>query len=116
MVTPVSQLTVGAIAVFVYQQLKRSSWFPLVSEESSKTVKWVWAGIFAWGQTLGIHFTFDPATHVLAISGLTALGILQGAWSAIQQFAIQEGWYQVVVNKPALPSATPAAPATGVKP
>lgn len=92
-------LTAAAVASFALQILKKAKWFTMLSSDSSKTIKFVFAALAALLSHLGISYAYDPQLHTLLISGLSVATIAAAAWAWLQQFVIQEGWYQVALNK-----------------
>ncbi len=95
----VSQITLGAVASWVLQALKNSSWFPLLSEESSKVAKIAWGVVASICAITGLTYVYDATAHTLLIQNF-GLGLVANAvWHWLTQFVMQEGWYQVVFNK-----------------
>jgi hypothetical protein len=82
-----TQFTASAVIVFIGHQLER--WFPRLAA-TAPMIKRSVAWLIAAGVALGVHHTFNPATGVLVITGLTYGGIAHGLWHWVQSVALQE--------------------------
>lgn len=65
-----TQLTMSAVIVFILQVLKKASWFPWLSDQTQR-LNTIVAVVLSGLAALGIHSSFDPASHVLTITGLS---------------------------------------------
>lgn len=98
-----SQLTSSAMVIYALQMIKKSSWFPWLTAETktlNRVVGFLGAGLTA----VGIHFAFDVQAGVFVISGLTAAGLLHGAWHWAQQYALQQLAYDAAVAQKGAPA------------
>lgn len=93
------QITISAVMVYVLQALKKSKWFPLLQQQTTKLNR-IAAVLVAGAAGIGIHTTYDHATGVLIITNLTMMGIVTGIWVWLKSFAVQEIIYQGAVNRP----------------
>jgi hypothetical protein len=93
-----TQISAGAVAVFVIQKLKGWSALPWISHWTP-VVNRIVAVISAFLTAVGVHFAYSAVDHTLMISGLTLTGILGMAWVWIKQFALQEYIYQSAANR-----------------
>ena len=76
------QVVLGALFAYLLQWLKGLSWFPLLTEQSTKFVKVMWSVILAVFTALGLSYAYDPTTGVLAIGGLTWAHV----WQSLMTF------------------------------
>ena len=105
----VSQLTLGAVASWVLEALKKASWFPVLSDESTKVAKVFWAALTSLLAVTGLSYVYDPTAHTLLIQGFSLTLVANAVWHWLTQFVMQEGWYQAVFNKPAAVVSAPLA-------
>jgi hypothetical protein len=99
-----TQISVAAIVVWAFQQLKKAKWFTLLRDGGQKwtqrTISII-AALFSHG---GISYVWNP---VLNAQGNRTLSFAIPAWSVIvlglwhwaQQFIFQESWYQAAYNR-----------------
>lgn len=66
-----TQVVIGMLASYLLEWLKRQSWFPGLSEQSTKFIKQAFSVIVAAFSALAITYTFDPDLGRLVIDGLT---------------------------------------------
>lgn len=94
-------ITLAVLSSEAIEALKRSSWFPWLHAESDKLNRMAGA-IAACSAGLGLSFHYDPTAHQLLVNGL--------AWSAIgravMQWAIQQAYYRLGVQKQKAPLPT----------
>ncbi len=88
-----SQVTAAAVVSFLIAFLKKQSWFPWLTTETSKLNRFV-AIVLSGAASVGIHTSFNHQTGVLIISGLTLTSVLAFAWHWITQFALTHGWFK----------------------
>jgi hypothetical protein len=93
-----TQLTSGAVTVFIIQLMKRWSALPWITHWTPKVNRAV-AIIGSFCTAVGVHFAYSAVEHTVVISGLTLTGILGMAWVWIKQFALQEYVYQSAANR-----------------
>jgi hypothetical protein len=99
----VSQVTLSAVVVVVLQWLKRSPWFPWLTDRTEKA-KHVAAVLGAAATAVGVHYTYDASIGTLTITGVTLAGIGHGAWHWLQSYAFQESLYKGVFRDPKHPA------------
>lgn len=102
-----SQLTLALLVPFILQWLKRSSWFPVLTMETSK-LNAIVASIIAVAGGVGIAFTYNAQSGVLTVTGLTLASIWNALQHSILQFMMQHTVYRVAIAPP-LPGPTQAA-------
>src|SRR5277367_3179385 len=88
-----TQITAGAVSVFIIQKLKGWSALPWISHWTPMVNRAV-AIISAFLTAVGIHIAYSSVDHTLVISGLTLTLGLGMVWVWIKQFALQEYVYQ----------------------
>lgn len=95
--TLLSHLTSAAIVVYLIQWLKRASWVPWLTPETT-TLSRIVSAILAAGSAIGLHVAYDSAGGVLTVTGLTVGSLLHGVWEWLNQFALQQLAYDVAVQ------------------
>jgi hypothetical protein len=93
-----TQITAGAMAVFVIQLMKRWSALPWISQWTPKMNRAVAIGS-SFLTAIGVHVAYSSVEHTLLISGLTLTGMLGMLWVWVKQFALQEYVYQSAANR-----------------
>ena len=93
-----SQLASAALLAYLLQWVKNSNLVPWVSEHT-KGINRAITGVLSLIAAIGVHYTFDSATGVLTIGGLTAGSIVSGLWSWISQWAFQQGASDMIFTK-----------------
>ena len=93
-----TQITAGAVAVFVIQLMKRWSALPWISHITPKMNRAV-AIVSSFLTAVGVHVAYSSVEHTLLISGLTLTGIFGMMWVWVKQFALQEYVYQSAANR-----------------
>src|SRR5271154_122654 len=88
-----TQITAGAMSVFVIQKLKDWSALPWISHYTPMVNRLV-AIVSAFLTAIGIHMAYSSVDHTLVISGLSLSGVLGMMWVWVKQFALQEYVYQ----------------------
>lgn len=96
------------VAVWVIEQLKKASWFPVVQQQGTAFAARALSAIAAAASTVGIEWQWMPANHSLLITGITGSAVLLLAWHLLEHFALQEWVYQSAVKKPQLWKPAPA--------
>jgi hypothetical protein len=93
-----AQVVLGALAAYLLQWLKKASWFPVLTDQSTKLWKVTCSAIVAAGTALGLSFDFQATQGVLTISGLTAANV----WNAVMAFGLsflaQHSSYELLVR------------------
>lgn len=102
--------TVSALSVAAIQYLKKSSWFPWLSDESSNLALRVTSVFTALGAAVGIHFIYSASEGTLTVTGLTMAAILPAGWAWLKQLVWNELVFQAAVKAPG--NAAVAAKAT----
>lgn len=97
-----SQIAVAAIFSYLLQTLKRVSWFPILTEDSAKAVKVFFAALTSVCAATGLTYVYNPTAHTVLISNFSLVLVGHALWQWVTQFVVQEGWYQLVFNKPKL--------------
>lgn len=95
-----SQITAGAIVVWLIQRLKASNWCPWLQVDTDVLNRLV-AAILAATTASGIIVTYGWAdsTFTLTASGLTPIHAAQFLWQMATSVAIQELVYRTAVKK-----------------
>lgn len=93
----ISQVTLSAVAVVVMQWLKKAKWFPWLTEQSGK-VQNVVAAITAAIVAIGVHYTYDPLTSTLTVTGISWAALGHGAWHWLQSYTFQEVIYKGAIK------------------
>jgi hypothetical protein len=101
----ITQITAAGVASYGLQVLKNSKWWPFLTEESSTLVKRLYSIATAIGVHTGIGAVWNHGAPpegyqyqlIINIPSLAAMAVT--VWHWIQQFVMQEGWYQVAFNK-----------------
>ena len=93
-----TQITAGAVSVFVIQKLKSWEALPWITHWTPMVNRLV-AIVSSFLTAIGIHMAYSSVDHTLVISGLTLTGILGMMWVWIKQFALQEYVYQSAANR-----------------
>jgi len=106
---PISaQVVLGAAFAYILQWLKKASWFPVLTEQSSKGWKVTVSAIVAAATAASIDLDWQQAQGVLTISGLT----WDHTWNALIAFGVswlsQHASYELLVKAPSakLPAVT----------
>jgi protein-S-isoprenylcysteine O-methyltransferase Ste14 len=89
-----TQVAVAAIISFVVGQLKKASWFPWLTAETSKLNRIV-AIVLSGLASVGVHFQWSAGTHSLLITGLSLATIGLGVWHWAVQAIYTHGWFKV---------------------
>jgi hypothetical protein len=93
-----TQVTTGALAVFIIQKLKGWSALPWISHWTPVMNRMV-AIASSFLSAIGIHMAYSSVNHTLLISGLTLSGIVGMVIVWVKQFALQEYVYQSSANR-----------------
>ena len=92
------QIVVGFLAPFLLQFVKKSSWFPLLTDRTDKIIKMVWSALVAAGSALAITFVFDPTLGQLTVTGLTWSNIGHGMLTFLVSMISQQVSYRMLIN------------------
>jgi len=95
-----SQIVLGAVFSYLLQMLKKVSWFPILTEESAKAIKIFFASLTSLCAVTGLTYVYNPIAHTVLISNFSLALVGHAVWQWATQFVMQEGWYQLVFNKP----------------
>jgi hypothetical protein len=93
-----TQITAGALAVFIIQKMKAWSALPWINHWTPNVNRAVAIGS-SFLTAVGVHMAYSSVDHTLLISGLSLTGILGMMWVWIKQFALQEYVYQSAANR-----------------
>jgi hypothetical protein len=101
------QVTVGAVVAFVFEYLKRTPWFPWLSDDTSKRAKVVLSSVVALATSLGIAASWQGWTLTVDFSALPA-----HLYAWMQSWAVQHGTYHAVIKTDTVrvSSEAPAGP------
>jgi hypothetical protein len=89
-----SQVTVAGIAVALINWLKRSEYFPWITQEKTNLLRVIAIVTSALGAA-GIHYTWNPEAHILAFHLPTLAGFVHFVFSHwVPSFVTQEITYQ----------------------
>lgn len=89
---------IAGIVSMVMEWLKKAPWFPLIKDAQGR-LNVVISATVAAAAAIGIHVSFDSATGVLMVTGLTASTVLHGGWEWGKQFFLQEAMYRTLVKE-----------------
>ena len=96
-----SQLAVAYATSSLLEWLKGKSWFPLVNANTSSINRLVAIGT-AFVAAIGVHLVSDwnqaEGVLVITINGLTVANIAHGLIAWIQQYAMQQGSYKLLIK------------------
>ena len=96
-----TQVTLSALSVALIQWLKSRKWFPWVHGMSDWANR-IASGIMALLTAIGIHLTWThgalPGEYMIAVSGLTLVGIATGVWAVIKSIVFNEIIYRGTVK------------------
>lgn len=91
-----NQIPLALLSAYGLQWLKGSRFFPWITAETQTLNRWAGA-VVAFCASVGVLVSFDHATGVLTISGLTAVNLGHVAWRFAQQWLLQQAAYKGVV-------------------
>lgn len=94
------QVTASAVVVIFIQYLKKSRFAPFITFETDALNKAMGA-LFAAFTAVGIHYSYDAASHTLMITGITLGAFVHGLWHWLTSFSFQQLIYHGVVKVPA---------------
>jgi hypothetical protein len=115
-----SHLSVGGASAHILEWVKGHPVAGKMWALLSKRGKVLIGALMAGAGSLGVTATFahDPhaqaGVYTVLLTGLTGPSILQHAWSFVQSWLLQQGWYQTVIQPKPVTGAAPAAPIPGV--
>lgn len=92
---PISQVTVGAIVVWIIERLKKWAALPWITQYTDRLNRAL-AVVGAILTATGITWSFAPATGTLTVTGLTLDNVIQVVWLALQQIVLQHALYHGV--------------------
>ena len=87
----------AALVAFVLENLKKASWFPWLTVQSS-TLNAVVAVVAAFGTAIGLNYMWDETTRMLTVHVPTLGGFLLLLWQFGVQWAIQKFIYRTGVK------------------
>ena len=102
--TLVTQTFSAGGIVYIIQQLKKSGWFPMLTNDTKKLNQLA----SAFGALLSgaaIHYNWDQAAGVITITGVTSASLVLLIWHTAQQFVGQEYIYQYFWSSKGMPAA-----------
>lgn len=105
------QVMWALIASYAVQYLKRSAWFPMLSDASTARVKAQFGFISALLTAAGVHFAITGSILDGSGASITVTGLSLDAFKDVAfQWASQQAWFDLVVHRRG-PTAAPAATA-----
>jgi hypothetical protein len=114
-----SHLSVGGASAHLLEWIKGHPTAGKMWLLLSKRGKVIVGALIAGAGSLGVTATFQHDPHAQAgaytvlLTGLTGPSVLQHAWSFVQSWLLQQGWYASVIQPKAVTGVTPAAPIPG---
>lgn len=107
-------LTASAVIAYAIEYVKKSSWFPWLSQETARLNN-IAAAILSLFASWGVHATFDSSAHSLLITNLCLMCVLHGIWDWAKQYVATKIIYQGVISKANPVPVVPVAPLPEVK-
>ncbi len=104
-----AQIVVGVIVAVVLQRLKAVSWFPALSEASTRWTKVTVSALAAVASALAITVAWDGSAGVLTISGLTVENLANGVQAFLVSFLSQHVSYEMLLRRPCAAARRPSA-------
>jgi hypothetical protein len=92
------QILVGLAVSYLLQRLKAASWFPWLTELSTRWVKIAVSAVIAACSALAISVAWDGAAGILTISGLTFANVSAGAQAFLVSFLSQHFSYEMLMR------------------
>jgi len=96
-----TQAALTVICSSLIEALKRTKYFPLITAETDK-LNFIVGGIVAGIAAFGVHLTYDRATGVLTVTGLTLATVGNFVYDWAIQWAMQHGYYHAAIKKSAM--------------
>ena len=90
--------TLSALSVALIQWLKKSTWFPWLSDTSGKWALRIMSAITGLTSAAAIHYTFNAGT--LTITGLEWASIAPAVWAWTKSVVFNELVFQAGVKAP----------------
>lgn len=100
------QIPLAVISTYALQWLKQTRFFPWLTVES-QTFNRIAGVVIAFFGSVGVLTSFDHTAGVLTISGLTLANLTHASARFIQQWAMQQASYKMIVAPP-MPGAMQA--------
>jgi hypothetical protein len=94
-----TQIVVAMAMSYVLQWLKRSKYFPLLTERSDRIIKVVWSALVAAGGAVAVTFAFDPTLGQLTVTGLDWTHMWHGFVAFLTSMLSQEAAYRTMIKK-----------------
>lgn len=94
-----TQIVIAYLMSHVIEWLKKASWFPVVSENSTKFGKWMFSGIMAACSAMAITIAWEPTGGVLTLTGLTLSNVTNGLIAFALSFITQQVVYEKMIKK-----------------
>ena len=108
----VTQLGAAGVVAWGLQLLKQSKYYPWLTRESASITKRLYSVACAIGVHTGIAAVWNAGTppvgfrYQLIINIPPIMVMLVTVWHWAVQFMFQEGWYQTVITRMAVPNVT----------
>ena len=96
----VTQVTIAGITVAAINYLKNATWFPWLTQQSTKLARLA-SALVAAAAAVGVTYTWNPESHTLTIVGLTLPAIAAAAWAWLKQMTLNELVFQTTKPKSA---------------
>lgn len=93
-----TQVVIAGIISTLLGMLKKSSWFPWITAETSKVNRVVAIALSFLG-TAGIHFAWNASSHSLTITGLALWPLLTFLWHGVAQSYVTHFYYKLTNSK-----------------
>jgi hypothetical protein len=94
-----TQITLSALSVALIQKLK--TWFPKL-KDAPDWMHQAFSFIAALLTAVGIHMTWEhgalPGTYMIAVSGVTLVGVATGLWAVVKSVVFNELIYRSTVK------------------
>ncbi len=109
-----SVLTLSAVIAYLIEAVKKSKYFPWISQETGKLNNFV-SAVLSLFASWGVHASYDTSAHSLLITNLCFMCVIRGIWDWIKQYILTKVIYQSVISKANPVPVVPVAPEPEVK-
>jgi hypothetical protein len=96
-----TQITLSALSVALIQKLKSSKWAPWI-HGASDWLNRALSILMSVATAIGIHMTWEhgavPGSYMIAVSGVTFIGIAGGLWAVVKSLVFNEIIYRGTVK------------------
>lgn len=91
-------LTSSALIAYAIEALKRSKWFPWLSQQSARA-NHIASVVLTFVASIGIGYKFDSEQHTLAFTNVCLMCVLHGMWAWAKSYVATKVIYQGVISK-----------------